>query len=195
MKNLGDFIKVYDNVLSKSACETMIKIFDDNKDNPNYSRTSDYEWETDYRRFQEVNTHRIDEAKEFMNSFYSRIDSVYNHYKKAVDNPFLPSDQDSYTKEFARIKKYEANGKDQFGWHADVGDGYSCTRFLVFFTYLNDVTEGGETAFQGLDNLEIKITPKCGRMVVFPPMWMFPHKGLQPISNDKYIVSTYLHYL
>jgi hypothetical protein len=29
---------------------------------------------------------------------------------------------------------------------------------------------------------------------MFPPLWMFPHKGESPISNPKYIISTYLHY-
>jgi len=28
--------------------------------------------------------------------------------------------------------------------------------------------------------------------VVFPPYWMFQHAGLAPVSNDKYILSTYL---
>ena len=60
------------------------------------------------------------------------------------------------------------------------------------FTYLNDVEEGGETEF--LSNGEFTVKPKCGRMVVFPPSFMFPHRGRKPISNSKYILSTYLHY-
>jgi hypothetical protein len=61
------------------------------------------------------------------------------------------------------------------------------------FTYLNDVEEGGETEFESEFGFTVK--PKQGRMVVFPPMWMFPHRGKQPISNSKYILSTYLHYV
>lgn len=62
-------------------------------------------------------------------------------------------------------------------------------RFLSFFWYLNDVDQGGETVFD-----DLIIQPKTGRMVVFPPLWMFPHKGCIPISNEKYLLSTYLHY-
>ena len=40
----------------------------------------------------------------------------------------------------------------------------------------------------------MKIDPKKGRLVMFPPMWMFPHNGKPPISGPKYILSTYLHY-
>jgi len=25
-------------------------------------------------------------------------------------------------------------------------------------------------------------------------MWMFPHAGVAPITDDKYIIGTYLHY-
>jgi hypothetical protein len=55
--------------------------------------------------------------------------------------------------------------------------------------YLNDVEEGGETVFEGFI-----IKPKIGSMLVFPPLWLFPHRGNPPISNTKYILSTYLHY-
>ena len=55
--------------------------------------------------------------------------------------------------------------------------------------YLNDVENGGETEF-----LNVSIKPKAGTLVVFPPLWMFPHKGNAPISGSKYLLSTYLHY-
>jgi hypothetical protein len=64
------------------------------------------------------------------------------------------------------------------------------------FYYLNDVEEGGETAFDDkVSEYYLKVKSKQGRIVMFPPMWMYPHKGLKPISNPKYIISTYMHYL
>jgi hypothetical protein len=62
-------------------------------------------------------------------------------------------------------------------------------RYLVFLWYLHDVAEGGETEFP---DLGIKIQARTGRLLMFPPYWMFQHAGLPPRSNDKYIVSTYL---
>jgi hypothetical protein len=47
----------------------------------------------------------------------------------------------------------------------------------------------GETVF---DFGHVKA--KCGRLVMFPPLWMYPHKGSVPISGAKYIMSSYLHY-
>ena len=58
--------------------------------------------------------------------------------------------------------------------------------------YLNDVAEGGETSFS---NLQLSVSPKRGRILIFPPTWMFRHAGLPPVSSDKYILGTYLHYL
>ena len=54
---------------------------------------------------------------------------------------------------------------------------------------LNDVETGGNTVFK-----DFMIQPKKGSLLVFPPLWMFPHKGEPPISGPKYIMSTYLHY-
>ena len=55
--------------------------------------------------------------------------------------------------------------------------------------YLNDVETGGETNFP---QLETSVRPQAGRLLVFPPYWMYQHEGLPPVSGDKYIVSSYL---
>ena len=60
------------------------------------------------------------------------------------------------------------------------------------FWYLNDVDEGGETIFT--EPLDIKVKPKAGRVLIFPPMWMYPHAGLAPKSNAKYIIGSYLNF-
>ena len=48
---------------------------------------------------------------------------------------------------------------------------------------------GGETEFCGLD---CKVAPRTGRLLMFPPYWMFQHAGLPPVSGNKYILSTYM---
>lgn len=93
-----------------------------------------------------------------------------------------------------RIKHY-AQGKGSFLKHVDVGDHASARRALAVFWYLNDVQDGGETVFYAQSGeVILSIKPEKGRIVVFPPMWMFPHAGLVPLSGDKYLLSSYLHY-
>ena len=87
---------------------------------------------------------------------------------------------------------YQNNGKDQFKDHVDVADHATARRFVVIFLYLNDVTVGGETRFPVLD---YTVTPKCGRILMFPATWQYRHAGLPPLSSKKYIVGSYLHYL
>jgi hypothetical protein len=86
------------------------------------------------------------------------------------------------------LKRYRPGGDEGFQPHFDSIDEV-CGRYLVFLWYLNDVAEGGETVFS---DLGIRVAPRTGRLLMFPPYWMYQHAGLPPVSGDKYILSTYL---
>ena len=86
------------------------------------------------------------------------------------------------------LKRYRPGGEEGFQPHFDSIDAVS-GRYMVFLWYLNDVEQGGETQFC---DLGIKVAPRTGRLLMFPPYWMFQHAGLPPVSGDKYILSTYL---
>lgn len=190
MKNLSDYVKVYDDVFDKDTCNELIKLFDQETPlSSPYVRKSDFKWEQDYRCFNEMDITKVESFKPLLSMYYARVKQVCDHYKLSVSSNFFPT---KLVFEDARLKKYEANDYDQFGWHTDVGDKASSSRYLVMFTYLNDVEVGGETEFQS--NFDFTVKPVCGRMIVFPPMWMFPHRGKKPVSEPKYILSTYLHY-
>jgi hypothetical protein len=38
----------------------------------------------------------------------------------------------------------------------------------------------------------MRVEARAGRLLVFPPYWMFQHTGEAPLSGEKYILSTYL---
>lgn len=86
------------------------------------------------------------------------------------------------------IKRYRPGYAEHFQPHFD-SIGTVANRYLVFLWYLNDVAEGGETAFV---DLGVEVRPAAGRLLMFPPYWMFQHEGRSPQSGDKYILSTYL---
>ena len=88
-----------------------------------------------------------------------------------------------------RIKRYYNNGDEKFDEHVDVTDYNSSIRAVAFLFYLND--NDGNTLFP-LHNLNIQ--PVSGRVIVFPPTWEYPHTGLPPKNDSKYIMSTYIHY-
>lgn len=191
MENLSHYVRVYDDVFDAEFCQGLIELFDkENTSDSEVMRTSDHRWEEDYRHFREIDITKAPQFTPFVSAYYNRITQVYEHYKSIVDNPFFPH---KHNFEDARMKKYEANDKDQFGWHVDVGDKPSASRFLVMFAYLNDVEEGGFTRFKS--EVDFIIKPKQGRIVLFPPMFMYPHIGEKPVSGPKYIISTYVHYV
>jgi prolyl 4-hydroxylase len=184
MDNASSFIRIYDNTLEPDVCNYLIEIFENNLKN----------WERiDNNRkpnFTQLNLTSLVDTSEEINYINNYISTRMNSYKEDYINSFgqsyFPLD---YSYEQFRIKKYNNDGKDAFDYHVDVMDHQSAKRFLSFFWYLNDVTEGGETMFW-----DYAIKPTQGRLVIFPPVWMFPHCGKEPISNSKYLLSTYLHY-
>jgi len=117
------------------------------------------------------------------------IDAIELYMKELDLHPDFPS---KYAFEEYRIKMYNANDYDQFKDHVDVGNYNSARRFLVCFLYLNTVAVGGHTNFPKIHH---SISPECGRILLFPSTWQYRHAGLAPISDKKYIVGTYLHYV
>lgn len=191
MKKLEDYIMVIDNVLSEETCKSLIEKYESFPDKVN----SESKWEQDYRSFHELNlSDNLEEFSWFVDHVYTITKELALFYEDKCNIEFFP---EKFGLEELRMKKYEPNGYDQFGWHTDVGDYASARRFLVMFYYLNDVETGGETMFNDRIDSAINLTvkPKTGRIVIFPPLWMYPHKGMPPLSGSKYILSTYCHYL
>lgn len=69
-------------------------------------------------------------------------------------------------------------------------------RMMTVICYLNSVAEGGETSFR---DLELNITPKKGKALVFFPSFKdglmddrLIHSGLAPLLESKYIVQLWV---
>ena len=107
-------------------------------------------------------------------------------YKVDTRSKFIPQLKEL---EVFRIKRYLTSGYERFDEHVDVTDYNSSVRAVAFLFYLND--NDGNTLFP-LHNLNIQ--PVSGRVIVFPPTWEYPHTGLPPKNDSKYIMSTYIHY-
>lgn len=71
----------------------------------------------------------------------------------------------------------------------DDPDCKSLHRVLLFMYYLNDVREGGETEFLYQQRL---LKPTRGQLVFAPSGFTHTHKGHVPVSNDKYILTSWV---
>jgi hypothetical protein len=187
---LTDYIRVYDGIADKRFCDDLIANFEYEEHNQNPVDREKRPTFTELnisQQYNDRNTRWIIPQQESKQIFLKAVNE-YMDELDLRDMDFPPK----YLFEEFRIKRYLDNGKDEFADHVDVGDHSSARRFLVCFLYLNDVEEGGTTDFPKLD---LSITPKCGRMLVFPPTWMFRHAGRPVTKGKKYILGTYLHYL
>ncbi|QBL08165.1 2OG-Fe(II) oxygenase [Rheinheimera sp. D18] len=92
-----------------------------------------------------------------------------------------------------QAQKYQAGVGNYGYWHSEVypqqGSTEPLHRALLFMFYLNDVAEGGETEFYYQQK---SIKPKAGRMVIAPAYFTHTHRGCIPISNDKYILTSWI---
>jgi len=184
MVDLNDLIQVHENALEPEVCDFLIQFFD------NQSQLHE-RIENDLRpNFTQVNLTENCKISRDVNLIHDIIiKNAFAHrdkYYEFIDKRVFP---ESHAFEQFRIKKYNSGGDDMFDTHVDVQDYASARRYLAYLWYLNDVEEGGKTVFNGLT-----IQPKKGKLIMFPPLWMFPHKGEPPLSSPKYILTGYLHY-
>lgn len=184
MVELKDLIQIYDDTLEENVCDFLISMLE--------QLTEKQEKITNDRKpnLTQINLTQnreiTEEVNQVQNYLIQKTFEYRNKYYEFVDERVFPQ---SHAFEQYLIKRYLPNENEAFDAHVDVKDHETSRRFLSFFWYLNDVEVGGDTAFT-----DLIIKPKKGRLIVFPPLWMFPHKELDPISNPKYILSTYLHY-
>lgn len=183
--DLKNLIQVHDNCIGENICKELIHFFEKNKDKQERIENSKIP------NFTQLNVTENLKLSQNINEIHNYLIGLVFHYKreyyKLMPDFCFPED---HSFEQFRIKKYNNDGNDMFDDHVDVMNHSTSKRFLSFFWYLNDVNEGGETVFS-----DLTIEPKTGRLVIFPPLWMFPHRGNPPISNTKYLLSTYLHYI
>jgi prolyl 4-hydroxylase len=183
-QDLRHYVRVYDADLDAPLCRKMIDSF------RTLHRFQQYNGR-DLRRgleeseWTELNVTRLSDPG-FRNTFRSYIDRALDRYNADVGMtipiPNSPSVADLI------MKRYRAGTDEKFQLHFDAVYQFS-SRYLVLLWYLNDVPSGGETRFPQLD---LVISPREGRLLMFPPYWMYQHEGVPTLAGEKYILSTYL---
>ncbi|WP_019506269.1 2OG-Fe(II) oxygenase [Pleurocapsa sp. PCC 7319] len=182
------YIEVYDETISHDFCKLVINYFENCKKEQYWGMV-----QPNVRKFErkkvkelalspdnEVEWEILYQAQKSLLSYLQRYQKKYS----AIDIPLVPTQ--------FRIKKYDNDGTHFFDWHVDVSRISNSKRMLVAQWYLNTVEEGGETEFKVIKTVTYKVQPLQGRLLMFPPFWTYLHRGKPPISNPKYIMSTFL---
>lgn len=182
--DLRHYVRWYDGSLPLGLCKKMITAFGQATAH-HVKRERGWRVGLDASAWTELDITPLADAalKEF---FARKVDESLARYNDDVGLP-IPVPKSTLLAPL-RIKRYLPNTGEAFQLHFD-SIGEVANRYLVFLWYLNDVEEGGETGFSGLD---VEVRPKAGRLLMFPPYWMYQHAGRPPISGEKFILSTYM---
>ena len=183
-----NFIQVYPNVLGSNICQALIDLLESSPDSQ--MRVDNHE----RPNFSQISLQRMEKGKVFLDPVMQAMKQCFQRYSHSLPT-FAKYFPHRFTLEQFRVKKYRNDGIDVFEDHVDVQDYTSARRFLACLFYLNTVEEGGETEFFFPNDQNKLVKPIQGQVVVFPPNWQFPHRGRKTISGNKYIMSSYFHFI
>ena len=187
--DFNDTIGVFPNALTQGECDAAIQHFEDNIENT-------FEGETaggvrhDYKNTRDLTMwdgHMFDLFCVRSNEY---VDKYLEGYGKLTEwDPFCLFNEGSHYPSW-QIQRYIKNEGHYNAWHTEEPHLKKfCKRMFVVMYYLNDVTEGGTTDFLYTD---FKVTPKAGTFCIWPAGFPYVHRGSMPISNNKYIATTWL---
>ena len=188
-----DYIRVIDGVLAPEFCRLLTDLFEqdhryhqqrnDQAQLTELALTSDHHFDNLVGLDRARLHHKINWQLQTQH-----VESVIRQQVPLYLERWAPGDYmpPRYTLEGQRIKRYLPG--QAFGLHVDVSRSEHSTRFLSCLFYLNDSDGGTQFSNTKVDAVE-------GRLVLFPPLWPWPHQGLAPTQAPKYILSTYLHFV
>jgi prolyl 4-hydroxylase len=175
-----NFIKGW--YVDKKICDDLIKFFNKNKKNqksgevaggviPEIKKSTDFSFNINLedpiiRNYANALSKCVDKYKEV----YSTLDEYVAPWN-IIDR--------------VNIQKYKKN-EGYFAWHVERATIPLSKRLLVFMTYLNDVTDGGETEWF---YQKIKIKPEKGLTIIWPVEWTHLHRGCVSKTQEKYIIT------
>ena len=191
---MDNLIKVYDDVIDKDSCDTLIGKFETHEE----QHETVYQEEGDEKiAFKQLQMVKFEEWESVQQGMLELFQDYIVRYKMDC-NIKVKQWPAEYGYEAIRMKRYLNNDSDRFDPHVDVLNHDTSRRFLAFFIYINDVDEGGETKFLNFQKpgtfIPFTVTPKRGRLLMFPPMWPWYHAGLKSESGNKYLIHSYCHY-
>ena len=184
---MENFIRVYDGVLSPGFCADVIRRFDASE-NKFAGEVIAVDGQSVVNREQKRTTELVitDDAAwaDIERELQIRYVECVNRY--AEEFPHLSGLSGNLYSEVFRLKKYDKDGF--FNWHIDCS-GENFNRVLAIQYYFNDVGEGGATEFRFQDT---KVESVQGRVVMFPTLWTYYHRGAAALSNPKYSCTNFV---
>ena len=191
--HIRDTIGVYPNTLTDEQCDELIAAFHEYKDYHykgvvamGYDKatkdTTDFNL-LDVPELQELTALVAEAANEKVDLYVQR----YRTTEEFNTSEYLFGKGTYYP--VWQLQRYEKGVGHFKSFHTEGEYKEFSNRLFAVMFYLNDVEDGGETEFlhQGLF-----VKPTKGTFLVWPAPWPYVHRGHVPISDNKYILTTWL---
>lgn len=184
-----NYIYEKENSIDKELCQQIINLFEQSsfkRDgithkglNKLIKDTTDLHFSIEPEVFKDIDYILYNELNNNLYKYIQNLNTICYHL-----------DIHQYTDSGFQIQKYIKN-KGNYIYHNDSEINFAEKKYrvLTFMWYLNDVDNGGETEFFGT----YRIKPTCGKFLLFPSTWTFPHQAKIPISSDKYIITGWIY--
>ena len=183
----GDFL---DNV---NVCDNLIDYFEDDRSKEFHEEGSIGGYVDRSKKDSTDLTIHPECPHPYIVDYLSELSKVCEKYKQKYKWCHETHDDWGITTCF-NIQKYLPNQGFHL-WHTEkntsVGPKFVNTRHLVFMTYLNDVSDGGETEWF---YQKLKVKPQKGLTVIWPSEWTHFHRGLVSKTQTKYIATGWYNY-
>lgn len=196
MEYYEDFIRVYDNAVSKQFCRGLIEYFE-------WCKQNNKTWD---RSAEALSLTKKDNSCLINPLTYWDIDFAHNHlggYLEEFNAAFWDNIYPSYINEFTSISSFGRHTIHSYKiqktlpsegyhvWHCEQDCRDNTTRFATYILFLNDVVSGGETEFL---HQRKRVSPKEGSLVIFPASYTHVHRGNPPLSGEKYILTGWIEF-
>jgi len=191
-------IAYIDNAISKETCDSIIELGEELFEEVFYQGPTMggvqkhikncFDWgfgtydprytEEQNKKNSELDAEVFNGLNKALTMYVENYEKLGEHWKNIIDTKY-------------QVQKYLKN-TGFYRSHIDGGPwsaGDVRNRILAAVIYLNTVEEGGGTFF---DDHNITVDAVAGRISIFPAYWTHPHGGEVPISNDKWIISTFI---
>lgn len=178
-------------IQDESVSDNLIKFFETNYEWQKDGRVGAGEIKKDVKASRDINI-GIDNGleDEAVQNYLSALTQVTEEYKKKYTWCNDTLGHWGIVEDF-NVQRYLPN-EGFYKWHCERGSESSIRRHLTFMTYLNDVTDGGETEFY---HQKLKIKPKKGLTVIWGTDWTFTHRGVPSPTHTKYIITGWYSFL
>lgn len=192
---IENFILECDNFFSKEDCQFIIDEFENcvsygltiNRPNMNHEINDLQLFISDIMHSDSIaiKTNGMKFSRKFIEKFWTEVYPVY------ASRYSLLAKSHKHTIRNFKLQKIKP-GEGYHIWHYENSGVEYSPRLLTFILYLNDINDAGETEFLYYPK---RISPKTGKLILWPSGFTHAHRGNPPLSETKYILTGWLDFI